>query len=80
MFISVYLLFRSLTFKLQDGQEKSFGQETTTKKKQVKIGSSLGFTAYTETSGISIEIKTSLVDEDGKRISVSLVGPDGFHL
>ena len=42
-----------------------FGQ-TTTQEKKVKIGSSLGFTAYIGTNGISLDIKTSLVEEDGK--------------
>ena len=44
-----------------------FGQ-TQTQEKQVKIGSSLGFTAYIGTSGISLDIKTSLVEEDGKEM------------
>lgn len=67
MFITLYFLFRSLTFKLQDGQTKSYGQKKT-KEKQVKIGSSLGFTAYIEAGGISLDIHTSLVEEDGKTI------------
>ena len=45
-----------------------FGQ-TQTKEKQVKIGSSLGFTAYIGTTGFSLDIKTSLVKDDGKKIS-----------
>ena len=68
MFITLYFLFRSLTFKLQDGQTKSYGQKKT-KEKQVKIGSSLGFTAYIGTGGISLDIRTSLAEEDGKEMS-----------
>ena len=59
------VILRSLTFKLESGETKEFGQ-TTTQEKQVKIGSSLGFTAYIGTTGISLDIKTSLVEEDGK--------------
>ena len=66
----VYFLFRSLKLKFQNGPEKLFGKiETKTKIKQVKIGSSLGFTAYLGTKGISLDIKTSLIKEDGKKIS-----------
>ena len=40
-----------------------------TQEKQVKIGSSLGFTAYIGTGGISLDIQTSLAEEDGKEMS-----------
>ena len=59
-------VYRSLTFKLQDGKRHEFGK-TKTKEKQVKIGSSLGFTVYIGSGGISLDIKTSLVEEEGKK-------------
>ena len=67
VYFRIFPVFRSLTFKLQDGKTNVFGQ-TQTQEKQVKIGSSLGFTAYIGTSGISLDIKTSLVEEDGKEM------------
>ena len=37
------------------------------KEKKVKIGSSLGFTAYIGATGFSLKIKTSFVESDGKK-------------
>ena len=61
--------FRFLTFKLQQGTLGPYpqGQTTSTKEKKVKIGSSLGFTAYIGATGFSLKIKTSFVESDGKK-------------
>ena len=55
----------SITFHFQHGILGPFGHKGTLER-QVKIGSSLGFTAYHVNSGMSIDIKTSLVEADGK--------------